>query len=109
MAAELAAEVMASKEWYFRPKGWKSGKTEPDPVTINGLRALLEKGTITEFTPMRGCGMTIWRPMRRVPQLVSECCCCFTASRSFKSFLQIPSNSPWTEMKCFLSFRNGNC
>jgi hypothetical protein len=68
-AAELAAEVMASKEWYYRPKGWKSGKTEPDPVTINGLRSLLEKGTITEYTPMRACGMQIWRPMRRVPQL----------------------------------------
>jgi hypothetical protein len=68
-AAELAQEVMAMKEWYYRPKGWKSGKTEPDPVTINGLRLLLEKGDITEYTPMRACGMSIWRPMRRVPQL----------------------------------------
>ena len=68
-AAELAAEVLASKEWYYRPKGWKSGKAEPDAMTINGLRSLLENGTITEFTPMRASGMQIWRPMRRVPQL----------------------------------------
>jgi hypothetical protein len=33
-AAALAAEVMASKEWYYRPKGWKSGKTEPDPAFV---------------------------------------------------------------------------
>ena len=65
----MAAEILASKEWYYRPKGWKSGRSEPDPVTINGLRSLLEKGDITEYTPMRACGMTIWRPMRRVPQL----------------------------------------
>ena len=38
-------------------------------MTINGLRSLLENGTITEFTPMRASGMQIWRPMRRVPQL----------------------------------------
>lgn len=68
-AAELAAEVLASKEWYYRPKGWKTGKTEPDPVTINGLRKLIEEGEINEYTPMRACGMQIWRPMRRVPQL----------------------------------------
>ncbi len=68
-AAELAAEVLASKEWYYRPKGWKKGKNEPDPVTINGLRKLLEEGKVTEFTPMRACGVQIWRPMRRVPQL----------------------------------------
>ena len=57
-----------SKEGITARKAGKQ-KSEPDPVTINGLRKLLDEGKVTEFTPMRACGVQIWRPMRRVPQL----------------------------------------
>jgi len=68
-ADDMAKEVLAAKEWKYKPLNAKKGDPIPDPVTINGLKMLFEDGEINEISPVFAQGMRAWMPLKLVPQL----------------------------------------
>ena len=68
-ASEMAKEVLAAKEWKYRLRKQKKSDPEPDSVTVNGLKSLLEEGVIDEDTFVYATGMRTWQPLKKVPQL----------------------------------------
>jgi DnaJ homolog subfamily C member 13 len=68
-ADDMAKEVLAAKEWKYRPLKAKKGDPIPDPVTVNSLKMLFEDGEIDESSPVFAHGMRAWMPLKLVPQL----------------------------------------